>query len=66
MSGNDKIDKLTTRKFLLTATCLLLSYVGLFAGKLTGDQLVLLVPALLTIFVGGNVAAKHKSFVEGA
>ena len=59
------MDKLTTRKFLLTATCLLLTYIALFMGKLSGAEVTLLVPALLTIFVGGNVAAKHKSFVEG-
>lgn len=58
--------KLTTRKFLLAAACLLLTYVALFAGKLSGAEVTLLVPALLTIFVGGNVAAKHKSFTEEA
>ena len=56
--------KLTTRKFLLTAACLLLTYAGLFVDKLTGAEVTVLVPALLTIFVGGNVAAKHKSFIE--
>ena len=59
-------ENLKTRKFLLTAVCLLLTYAGLFAGKLTGAEVTLLVPALLTIFVGGNVAAKHKSFTENA
>ena len=56
--------KFKTRKFLLTAVTLLLTYVALFAGKLTGDQVVSLVPWLIGIFAGANVAAKHKNFVK--
>ncbi len=58
--------KLTTRKFLLTAACLFMTYVALFTGKLTGAETVSLVSMLLGIFAAGNVAAKHKSFNEGA
>lgn len=61
-NGNGKF---RTRKFVLTAVTLLLTYVALFAGKLTGDQVVTLVPWLIGIFAGANVVAKHKQFVEG-
>jgi len=57
--------KFKTRKFMLTAATLFLTYVALFAGKLTGDQVVSLVPWLIGIFAGANVAAKHKDFGEG-
>ena len=50
---------------MLTAATLLLTYAALFAGKLTGDQVVTLVPWLIGIFAGANVVAKHKQFVEG-
>ena len=56
--------KFKTRKFVLTAVTLLLTYVALFAGKLTGDQAVTLVPWLIGIFAGANVAAKHNQFTE--
>ena len=56
--------KFKTRKFVLTAVTLLLTYVALFAGKLTGDQVVTLVPWLIGIFAGANVAAKHNKFTE--
>lgn len=59
------VTKLTTRKFLLTAACLLLTYSALFAGKLSGGETVSLVSMLVGIFAAGNVAAKHKSFNEG-
>lgn len=62
---NNGNGKFKTRKFLLTAATLLLTYVALFAGKLTGDQVVTLVPWLIGIFAGANVVAKHKQFVEG-
>ncbi len=57
--------KFKTRKFLLTAVTLLLTYIALFADKLTGDQVVTLVPWLIGIFAGANVWAKHKDFIEG-
>ncbi len=56
---------LTTRKFLLTVGVLLGVFVALFTSKLTGGEAVILIPAVLAIFVGGNVTAKHKAFVEG-
>ena len=56
--------KFKTRKFTLTAATLLLTYVALFAGKLTGDQVVTLVPWLIGIFAGANVVAKHNNFTE--
>jgi hypothetical protein len=56
--------KFKTRKFMLTASTLLLTYAALFAGKLTGDQVVTLVPWLIGIFAGANVVAKHNQFTE--
>lgn len=56
--------KLSSRKFLLTAVTLLLSFAALFAGKLQGSEVVTLVSMVLGIFTGGNVAAKHKAFAE--
>ena len=56
--------KLSSRKFLLTASTLLLCFAALFADKLTGSEVVSLVTIVLGIFTGGNVAAKHKSFNE--
>lgn len=57
---------LTTRKFLVTSGAMVVTFIALFAGKLTGDQTVTLVTLQLGIFVGGNVVAKHKAFSEGA
>ena len=57
--------KLQSRKFLLTAACLLMTYAALFFGKLTGSEVVALVPLIIGIFTGGNVVAKHKAFNEG-
>jgi len=57
--------KLTTRKFLMTSAAMAVTFLALFVGKLTGDQTVTLVTLELGIFVGGNVVAKHKAFVEG-
>ena len=57
--------KFKTRKFMLTAATLLLTYGALFFGKLTGDQVVSLGPWLIGIFAGANVAAKHNNFTEG-
>ena len=59
------MDKLTTRKFLMTSVAMAMTFVALFAGKFTGDQAVTLLTLELGIFVGGNVVAKHKAFVEG-
>lgn len=56
---------LTTRKFLMVSVTILLTFVALFTSKLTGDQVVTLVTLELGIFVGGNVVAKHKAFIEG-
>ena len=56
--------KFKTRKFTLTAVTLALTFIALFAGKLTGEQVVTLVPWLIGIFAAGNVAAKHKNFNE--
>lgn len=56
--------KLTTRKFILTSAAMVVTFLALFVDKLTGDQTVTLVSLQLAIFVGGNVAAKHKSFGE--
>ncbi len=64
--SNGNGSKLTTRKFLLTASVLFGVFVALFMGKLTGGEAVILIPAILVIFVGGNVTAKHKAFVEGS
>ena len=63
MNGNGH---LTTRKFLLTAGSLILAFGALFAGKISGGEAVILIPAILTIFTGGNVVAKHNAFKEGA
>lgn len=57
---------LATRKFLLAAASLALTFIALFAGKLTGGEAVILIPAILTIFAGANVTAKHNAFNEGA
>ena len=57
---------LTTRKFLMTSLVILLTFGALFAGKFSGDQAVTLLTIALGIFVGGNVAAKHKAFTEGS
>jgi hypothetical protein len=56
--------KFKTRKFMLTAVALLLTYAALFMGKLDGEQVVTLVPWIIGIFAGANVAAKHKQFNE--
>jgi len=60
------MDNLTTRKFLMVSVSILLTFLALFVGKLTGDQAVTLITLELGIFVGGNVVAKHKAFVEGS
>ena len=57
--------KLSTRKFVITSAAMALTFLALFVGKLSGDQAVTLVTLQLGIFVGGNVVAKHKAFVEG-
>jgi len=49
---------------MLKAATLLLTYVALFFGKLTGDQVVSLVPWLIGIFAGANVADKHNNMTE--
>ncbi len=46
------------RKFALTVAALLLSFAALFAGKISGGEIVALVPLILGIFTGGNVATK--------
>jgi hypothetical protein len=56
--------KFKTRKFVIISATLLLTYIALFAGKLTGDQVVTLVPWLIGIFAGANVVAKHNQFTE--
>ena len=56
--------KLQSRKFILTAGSLTLTFVALFASKITGGEAVILIPAILTVFTGGNVVAKHKAFNE--
>lgn len=58
--------KLSTRKFVMTSGAMLLTFIALFVGKLTGDNTVTLVTLQLGIFVGGNVVAKHKAFTEGS
>lgn len=60
------MDALTTRKFIMVSVAILLTFLALFVGKLTGDQTVTLVTLELGIFVGGNVWSKHNSFNEGA
>lgn len=57
--------KLQSRKFLITSGSLLLTFAALFVGKITGGEAVILIPAILTVFTGGNVVAKHKAFTEG-
>lgn len=61
MKGNG----LTTRKFLATVGVIILAYIALLIGKLTGDQFVTLALFALGIFGAANVTAKHKSFNEG-
>jgi len=56
-NGGDKLYR--GRKFLLTAASLLGVFGALFAGKLSGGEVVALVPLILGIFTGGNVAAKY-------
>jgi len=62
----DNVNPLTTRKFIMVSVALLLTFAALFAGKLIGSEVVTLVTLELGIFVGGNVVAKHKAFVEGS
>lgn len=64
--ANGNGTKLNSRKFLLTAGSLLATFAALFAGKISGAECVALVPLIIGIFTGGNVAAKHKAFTEGA
>lgn len=62
--SNGENGKFKTRKFLLTVGTVLLAFVALSIGKLSGDQFVSLIIWLVGIFSGANVVAKHKQFVE--
>ncbi len=53
-----------SRKFLLTCAVLSLTFMALFFNKITGGEAAILIPAVLTIYTGGNVTAKHRSFQE--
>jgi hypothetical protein len=66
MAENGSNGKLRSRKFILAAASMMLTYAALFGGKLDGGETVALVSLILGIFAGGNVVAKHKSFNEGA
>ena len=55
-NGNDSMYR--GRKFALTAASLFLTFAALFAGKISGGETVALVPLILGIFTGGNVATK--------
>jgi len=48
-----------TRKFILTLLSLGATFGALFAGKLSGSEVVALVPLLMGIFTGGNVWSKY-------
>ena len=56
-NGNDKLYR--GRKFLLAAGSLALTFAALFAGKISGSETVALVPLIIGIFTGGNVAAEY-------
>lgn len=58
-NGNDKVYR--GRKFALAGGSLLLTFAALFLGKISGGEAVALVPLILGIFTGGNVAAKYAS-----
>lgn len=58
-NGNDKV--YSGRKFALTSVALLLTFGALFAGKISGGETVALVPLILGIFTGGNVASKYAA-----
>lgn len=49
------------RKFVLTGGSLLLTFIALFVGKISGGEAVALIPLILGIFTGGNVAAKYAA-----
>ncbi len=63
---NDIAKNFSQRKFFLTSVTLAVTFIALFAGKLTGAETVSLATIALGIFTGGNVAAKHKNFTESA
>ena len=58
-NGNDSIYR--GRKFALTGASLLLTFAALFVGKISGGEAVALIPLILGIFTGGNVASKYAS-----
>lgn len=58
-NGHDKTYR--GRKFILTAGSLVATFAALFAGKISGGEAVALVPLILGIFTGGNVAAKFSA-----
>ena len=63
-NGNDSTFR--SRKFILTGASLLLTFVALFAGKISGGEIVALVPLILGIFTGGNIAAKFSGGKKNA
>ena len=58
----DKLFRL--RKFTLTLLVLVGSFIALFLDKLTGPEMVTLIPLILGIFVGGNVTEKFSPRVK--
>lgn len=58
-NGNDSTYR--GRKFALTGVALILTFAALFTGKISGGETVALVPLILGIFTGGNVAAKYAA-----
>jgi hypothetical protein len=56
-NGNNKV--YSGRKFVLTMVALVFTFAGLFLDKISGGEAVALVPLILGIFTGGNVASKY-------
>ncbi len=59
--SNGKDSTYRGRKFVLTGGSLLLTFIALFVGKISGGEAVALIPLILGIFTGGNVAAKYAT-----
>lgn len=54
----DEISKFSSRKFWLAGISILISAGGLFAGFLSGEEFVDIIPMILLFYVGSNVASE--------
>jgi len=52
-------ENLMSRKFILTSFSLVTTFVALFLDKISGGELVALVPLILGVYTGGNVIARN-------